>query len=353
MRLRTTFAATLCLASAAQAQGVSDPPTLLLINEIRVDQPGGDDDEYFELFTVPASATLDGLTYLVIGDSGSNVGVIEAVVDLTGSVSDAGGLFVAAEDTFTLCPADLETSLNFENGDSVTHLVVEGFSGTNGDDLDTDDDGTLDTTPWTSVLDVVGLNGDDGRALYAQQLGGVDVGPNGTFLPAHVFRCLTSLTDWRIGLFGEGVSDTPCAFNGNCVASTSVFCDPGAANSISAMGGTIALQGTGSLQLNDSALVASDIPNNFGVFVQAEAAVAPVPSSIGGNICIDVNVQRMNQIVMIQGNQATLGLDFADAGLVENSVSAGTTFFYQFFHRDSVFPGGGNYTNGIGITWAP
>ena len=54
----------LLLATPIVAQGP-------LINEIRIDQSGGDDDEYFELIGMPG-ASLDGFTYLVIGDgSGS------------------------------------------------------------------------------------------------------------------------------------------------------------------------------------------------------------------------------------------------------------------------------------------
>ena len=44
---------------------------LITINEIRADQPGADNDEYFELIG-DASASLDGLTYLVIGDGSTS-----------------------------------------------------------------------------------------------------------------------------------------------------------------------------------------------------------------------------------------------------------------------------------------
>ena len=81
----------------------------------------------------------------------------EAVVDLAGQVIPASGYFVAAEGTFTLGTADLVANLNFENGDNVTHMLVSGFSGANGDDLDTDDDGVLDVTPWSEVVDLVAL----------------------------------------------------------------------------------------------------------------------------------------------------------------------------------------------------
>ena len=89
-----------------------------VINEIRIDQPGSDVDEYFEL-SGPAGESLDGLTYLVIGDGTGGSGVIEAVVDLSGATIPAGGFFVAAEASFTLGTADLTTSLGFENSDNV------------------------------------------------------------------------------------------------------------------------------------------------------------------------------------------------------------------------------------------
>ena len=53
------------------------------ISEIRIDQPSTDNDEYFELAGA-AGTSMNGLTYLVIGDGTGGSGVIEAVVDLTG-----------------------------------------------------------------------------------------------------------------------------------------------------------------------------------------------------------------------------------------------------------------------------
>lgn len=355
MHLRFTLAAGLCISGLAAAQG-SSGPSLLLINELRIDQSSADDDEYVELFSIPSNASLDGITYLVIGDGTTGNGTLEAVVDLTGSATNGQGLFLAAESTFTLATADLTTTLDFENSDNVTHLIVSGFTGALGDDLDTDDDGVLDSTPWTTVFDAISLVEDPmgGDAFYATQLGGIDVGPDGTFVPAHVLRCLTSLTDVRIGEFAPlGVTDTPGAFNENCTASTEVFCDPGVANEVSPSGGTIELDGSGSIQVNDSTLIASSVPDYFGVFVQSDTQAAPMMTPIGGNICVNGNTVRMNRIVMAVGNQATLPLDFSDSTLAESAVGAGETFYYQFFHRDTATGLGGNYTNGIAITWAP
>ena len=47
--------------------------------------------------------------------------------------------------------------LSFEGSDNVTHLLVANFFGTNGQDLDLDDDGTLDEEPWLAVVDAIGL----------------------------------------------------------------------------------------------------------------------------------------------------------------------------------------------------
>lgn len=178
------------------------------ISEIRIDQPGNDNDEYFELAGAPGTA-LDGLTYLVIGDGTGGSGVIEAVVGLGGQSLDAGGFFVAAESTFTLGTADLTTSLNFENSDNVTHLVVSAFSGANGDDLDLDDDGILDVVPWTEQVACVALIATvgSGDLTYCA----TTIGPDGSFVPGHVFACPEG---YVIGDFDPaGGDDTPGGSN--------------------------------------------------------------------------------------------------------------------------------------------
>jgi len=184
------------------------------INEIRIDQDGTDNDEYFEL-TGEGGSSLDGLTYLVIGDGTGGSGVIDAVVDLTGQSLDSNGFFVAAESTFTLGTADLTGSgnfLNFENSDNVTHLLVAGFNleFAVGDDLDTDDDGNLDVTPWDEIVDLIALieevNPPSGTEFH---YGPPIVGPDGSFVPGHVFDCGADIDDWRIGGFTAGADDTP------------------------------------------------------------------------------------------------------------------------------------------------
>lgn len=162
------------------------------INEIRMDQTGSDDDEYFELFS-SSGESLDGLTYVVIGDglSTQGSGVIEEAIDLTGNSILAGGYFLVAESSFDpiLGSPDLTVAINFENVDNTTHLLVAGFTGAVGDDLDTDDDGVLDVTPWTSVMDDVALieelNPPSGTEFYYSA---TTVGPQGSSPPSHVYR---------------------------------------------------------------------------------------------------------------------------------------------------------------------
>ncbi len=197
--------ASLALAAAAHGQ---------VINEIRIDRAGADNDEYFELFGTPGTS-LGTFTYLVVGDGATGSGTIEAVIPLTGQSLDAGGFFVAAEATFTLGAADLVTSINFENGDNVTHFLVDGFTGAINQDLDTNDDGVLDLTPWSAEISRVALIEEENPPSGTEfHYGPPTVGPDGTFVPAHVKRCPDGSADFAIGAFDAATgSDTPGTAN--------------------------------------------------------------------------------------------------------------------------------------------
>ena len=211
------------------------------INEIRTDQGGSDIDEYFELAGSP-SESLDGLSYLVIGDgTGSGAGgAVEAIVSLAGLTIPADGYFLAVEDTFTLggspdltlVGSGTSQTLNFENSDNVTHLLVQGLNaaihtgdgfGSNASDLDLNDDGVIDATgdwdgdtlddgaPWAAILDSVALseNVPSEDLVYSSTI----VGPDGTFVPGHVFRFPNGSGAWHIGGFTLDTDDTPGVAN--------------------------------------------------------------------------------------------------------------------------------------------
>ncbi len=218
--LRLSATLVLLLTAAAPAATLSETvepgraergfDSLPLISEIRIDQPGSDDDQYFELAGVPGTG-LDGLTYLVIGDStGGGSGVVEEVTHLAGLSIPERGFFVAAESSFSLGTADLTTTLSFENSDNVTHLLVSGFTGAGGQDLDLDDDGVLDQTPWTQVVDCLAVveTPGEGDRVYCEALG-----PLGVHVPFHVYRCASG---WQIGAEPVAIVDTPGAAGDCC-----------------------------------------------------------------------------------------------------------------------------------------
>lgn len=192
----------------------------LQINEIRIDEPGDDLNEYFELKGEPGS-TLDDVWYLVVGDhSGSGAskgsGVVEYALDLSGLKFPDTGLMLVTSNTFGLAPDNLVTlrvPIIFENSDNVTHLLVSGYTGsevldqadqvgTLAVDIDANDDGIVDNIPWTSVIDAIGLveSPSEGEFFYGVALGFVDVGPDGTFTPGHVYRASDNNL-WLIGDF--------------------------------------------------------------------------------------------------------------------------------------------------------
>lgn len=192
----------------------------VIISEYRSDQGGADNSEYFELMGTPGES-LDGYAYLVIGDGAGGSGTLEAVVDLTGNLIPADGYFLAGEATFENgiggvfegITLDLETNINFENSDNTTHVLVTGFTGANGDDLDSDDDGVLDLTPWSTVENsfrVIETTDGSGEFNYDVDGNGESVGPDGNFVPAHVYR--DAAGNLQIGSFSTGeVNETPGA----------------------------------------------------------------------------------------------------------------------------------------------
>ena len=201
----------------------------MTINEIRIDQPSADDDEYFELAGA-AGEDLDDLTYIVIGDGPATLsGTIEAVVSLADQLIPDSGYFLAADTSFGTFGTpfqhaipDLTTAIDFENNDNVTHMLVSGFFGLNGEDLDLDNDGTLDSTPWTGVVDAVCLLRDplvmSGEHYYCGEIPGAQlVGPDATNTPGHVFRLPDGTGPFEIGFFpgpnDPGFIDTPGARN--------------------------------------------------------------------------------------------------------------------------------------------
>ncbi|MEM8679308.1 MAG: hypothetical protein AAGF97_08155 [Planctomycetota bacterium] len=197
----------LCLCAVPTAHAIS-------INELRIDQPAADVDEYFELAGSPGES-LSSLTYLVIGEGIGGSGTIEAVISLENQFIPDDGYFLAAESTFGTvglpfqdATVDFTTTLNFTENDNLTHVLVDGFFGSLHDDLDMDDNGQLDIAPWTSVVDAVCLV-EDPTAMFSEHyycgdLGGAEVGPDGSNAPAHIYRLPDADGPFQIGFFPSG-----------------------------------------------------------------------------------------------------------------------------------------------------
>jgi hypothetical protein len=176
---------------------------------------------------------LNGLWYIVIGDGSGGSGVIENATDLTGLSLDNGTLLLAEDEDTLGATTGAIVNLNFENSDNVTHVLVMNFYGAYGDDLDIDDDGVLDTLPWTGVV--------DGIQIIEDPLGGdltyplVDdmIGPTADgYVPAHIYRYTGACGNFAMGTYDpfdpESV-DTPGSENPACpTACEGDFDDSGA-----------------------------------------------------------------------------------------------------------------------------
>lgn len=125
-----------------------------VINEFVFDHIGSDTYEFVEIYGDP-SASYTNFTLLEIeGDGGSNPGTVDGIYTIFGT--DGAGFWTTGY-----------LAGQFENG-TVTLLLVEDFTGSFGDDIDLDDDGTIDTAPFTRVVDDVGVtDGDAGDWVYS------------------------------------------------------------------------------------------------------------------------------------------------------------------------------------------
>ena len=180
------------------------------LNEILISNSGAD-AEFFELVGA-GGFELSSFDLIALDAAGA----VALHIDLTGAIP-ADGFWTAAsptaEATFGVTGDQAIADNTFSN-DSRTYLLVESFSGTVGDDLDTNDDGTLDSAPWTLLADALAVIGDDDPLVYAGEV----VGPNDTFLAAGAFRCPDVTGDWAMhGFFDFAQDGTPGAAN-NCSA---------------------------------------------------------------------------------------------------------------------------------------
>jgi predicted extracellular nuclease len=165
------------------------------INEFSA-STAGNDVEYVEVFGTP-NTDYSAYKILEIEGEGTGIGVVDEVISV-GS-TDANGFW-------------LQNLANgaLENG-TLSLLLVKNFTGALNSDLDTNNDGTFDVTPWDAVTDAVSVN--DGSAGDTT-FGVPSLGPNydglSSFAPGGASRIpdgfdTESATDWArndFDLFG-------------------------------------------------------------------------------------------------------------------------------------------------------
>jgi predicted extracellular nuclease len=141
-----TFAAV----NTGQTFGIVSGPTDPVINEFVANHTGADSNAFVEVLG-DASTSYSTFTVLEIEGDASASGVagrIDAVLPIT--TTDAAGYWTDPED--------------MENG-TITILLVENFTGSSGQDLDTNNDGTFDVTPWDRIVDDVATTDGGGSDL--------------------------------------------------------------------------------------------------------------------------------------------------------------------------------------------
>ncbi|MFZ4722691.1 MAG: hypothetical protein ACOYMI_06030 [Phycisphaerales bacterium] len=215
--MRTTLAAFATCLTAATAFGQS-------LNEIRTQQTGVDLQVYVEIAGT-AATSLNDLSLVVVGNDDfalppAQNGSIENVVNLTGQSIPASGFFVMAEPTFTLSTPDLVSFLGIGTDNNKTFLLVRNFSGFPGDDIDLNDDGTIDNVLWSEIvsdvafMSVANPDGIGGDYVYSAN----KVGPDGGSFVSYAKKCPNGGA-WQVGLADVAVAgDTPGAANPNCAA---------------------------------------------------------------------------------------------------------------------------------------
>ena len=129
-----------------------------IINEFSISTVGTD-FEYFEIF---ANANQDLSNFWILqieGDTNANKNIVTAT---QAGVADANGYYLASLAANTV-----------QNG-TLSLLLVSGFSGSVGTNLDANNDGVLDSTPWANLFDSVAVNdGGAGDLTYSNVVLGV------------------------------------------------------------------------------------------------------------------------------------------------------------------------------------
>lgn len=193
----------LVLATSTLLLSLSSLPSMaaVVLNELLINagnpSSGTDQDqEFIEIRSTTGGAeSLSGLWFIYIeGDApGSGEGFVDFALDLSSYSTGSNGLLLLSDGNSAWDPAaDAATTIvqteftnqdaggdDLENG-SATFAIVSNYTGGVGADLDSNNDGTLDSTPWDSVVSVFGWKefGTNTEKTYAVEMGGIEFDAN-------------------------------------------------------------------------------------------------------------------------------------------------------------------------------
>lgn len=134
----------------------------------------GTDVEYVEIYGDP-NTDYSAYTVLEIEGDGSSSGTVDEVIAI--GTTDANGLYLAS------LPASA-----LENG-TISLLLVKDFTGSLNGNLDTNNDGSFDVTPWEAIVDAVAVNdGGVGDFTYGVPVLGPNYDGVSSFAPGGASR---------------------------------------------------------------------------------------------------------------------------------------------------------------------
>lgn len=346
----------LTLASAASAQGVQ-------LNEIYVSHSGTDDQEYVELIGAPG-ASLDNLMILIVeGDAGSSVALLDRAWDLSGNVIPADGYFVVGGDAVPDLDLSVGATNLIENGSDTFYLLeaadVAAVSALLGTDVRTDPLLTTTVIPTLgTVLDSVALiDGDAGDLVFD---GAVTYGPDGSFLPAGIFRGYDAPNNWCPNIFldFDDVANlaevrTPGGQNVNCDSAINEYCvaqvnSQGCTPLLSVSGAPSATLGS-NFQIGASQLRS----NSFALLIYSTTGGAATPFN-GGTLCLAAGSVLRTPAQFTGGALGTPCDGLADfdfnsyiAGGSDAALVEGQDVYVQYWSRDDQAAPASNLTSAL------
>ena len=208
----------------------------LSLNEIYVHhlpQGGFSHLEFIEVVG-PPDLSLNGHMILTVDGDGSSRGFLDGAWDLSNSHIPSNGYFVLGDAGVPQQDQLLQNPGNLENGTQTFYLVetrnAPAIMALVGQNVDPDDDGVTEIASLATILDLVAIVDDGFPGPDRRYDGATPVGPNGSALPAGIYRGGNSPQPWCGGSFldfdpGANLKQprTPGASNGPCVSEVLYF----------------------------------------------------------------------------------------------------------------------------------